>query len=125
MRGQVAVASCLFDQSVEIAKMNYTQITQEERYQISVLLKAGHKQNEIAELLERSPPTISRELNRYKGRRGYRPKQANCTAAERRAINAKRIDKETWQFAEEKLSHKWSPEQISGHAKLQLLGHDS
>jgi len=98
--------------------MSYTQLTQEERYQISVLLKAGHKQNEIAELLKRSPSTISRELNRNKGRRGYRPKQANYKAVERRAVNARRIDDATWQFAQEMLAQQWSPEQISGHVYI-------
>lgn len=98
--------------------MNYTQLTQEERYQISVLLKAGHNQNEIASFLERSPATISRELKRNKGRRGYRPKQAHSKSVERRAANARQIDEATWQFAEEKLMQQWSPEQISGHVYI-------
>lgn len=101
-----------------MAKMNYTQLTQEERYQISVLLKAGHNQNEIAGFLERSPATISRELKRNKGRRGYRPKQAHSKSVERRAANARQIDEATWQFAEEKLMQQWSPEQISGHVYI-------
>jgi IS30 family transposase len=44
--------------------MNYTHLTQNERYQIYILSRAGHKQNEIAELLNRHPSTISRELAR-------------------------------------------------------------
>ncbi len=56
--------------------MTYTHLTREERYQIYALKKAGHKQYEIAELLERSKSTISRELARNCGGRGYRPKQA-------------------------------------------------
>ena len=104
-----------FDQPVEIAEMNYTQITREERYQISALLKAGLKQNEIAKVLNRSPSTISRELNRNRGKRGYRPKQAHYKSEDRRAINARQIDDATWQFTQEMLSIQWSPEQISGH----------
>ena len=47
---------------VEIAEMNYAHLTREERYQIYALKKAGHKQAEIANVLKRSPSTISREL---------------------------------------------------------------
>lgn len=98
--------------------MNYTHLTREERYQIYALKKAGHKQSEIASVLGRSPSTISRELARNHGRRGYRPKQAHQLAVERRAINARRIDDETWQFAKARLQEQWSPEQISGHAAI-------
>ena len=98
--------------------MNYTHLTREERYQIYALKKAGHTQSEIANVLERSASTISRELARNCGRRGYRPKQAHSRSVERRAINARRIDEATWQFAEEMLAQEWSPEQISGHAAI-------
>lgn len=98
--------------------MNYIQVTREERYQISALQKAGLKQSEIADVLNRSPSTISRELSRNRGKRGYRPKQAHIKSVERRAVNARQIDDATWQFAEEKLSLQWSPEQISGHVYI-------
>jgi transposase, IS30 family len=98
--------------------MTYTHLTREERYQIYALKKAGHKQYEIAELLERSESTISRELARNIGGRGYRPKQAQCMADDRRAMNARTIDDATWQFAQEMLMLQWSPEQISGHADI-------
>ena len=63
--------------------MNYTQLTQEQRYQIHALLKMGHQQTEIAEYLEVHKSTISRELRRNKGLRGYRPKQAHQKAMSR------------------------------------------
>jgi hypothetical protein len=53
-----------------------TQLTQEERYQIEALLKMGHHQSEIAVVLKRDKSTISREVRRNRGLRGYRPKQA-------------------------------------------------
>ena len=118
--GRDAVASEPFDQPVEIAQMNYTHLTQEERYQIYALKKAGHKQSEIADVLKRSPSTISRELSRNTGERGYRPKQAHCLAAERRAMNAWTIDDVTWQFAQARLREEWSPEQISNHADISI-----
>ncbi len=98
--------------------MNYTHLTREERYQIYALKKAGHTQSEIATVLERSASTISRELTRNRGRRGYRPKQAHGKSVERRAVNARRIDEATWQFAQAMLAQEWSPEQISGHAAI-------
>lgn len=107
-----------FDRQVEITQMNYTHITREERYQIYALKKAGHKQYEIAEVLKRNESTISRELARNSGRRGYRPKQAHSKSVERQAINARVIDDATWQFAQDRLMEQWSPEQISGHAAI-------
>jgi len=64
--------------------MNYNQLTENERYQIYALKKAGHQQKEIALLLGRSPSTISRELRRNSGLRGYRPKQAQRLSQTRR-----------------------------------------
>jgi len=100
--------------------MNYTHLTREERYQIYALKKAGHTQSEIASVLERSPSTISRELSRNCGGRAYRPKQAQRLACDRRAINARRIDDATWQFAQDRLHEQWSPEQISKHAAISI-----
>lgn len=94
----------------------YRQLTQEQRYQISVLKKIGYGPTEIAKELEVHKSTISREVRRNSGERGYRPKQANEKALERRA-NAtprKRILAETWEVVEEKLRQDWSPEQVSG-----------
>ena len=57
--------------------MNYTQLTYEQRYQIAILKKAGHFQVEIAKLIGVNKSTVSRELRRNHGRRGYRPNQAH------------------------------------------------
>jgi len=93
---------------------HYTQLTQEERYQIDALMKAGHSLSEIACLLGRSKSTISREVRRNKGLRGYRPKQAHRLALERRRAKCSpRIPDETWQWVERLLREDWSPEQIS------------
>ena len=42
----------------------YTQLTQEQRYQLEVLLKAGHNQTMIANILAIHKSTVSRELRR-------------------------------------------------------------
>ena len=100
--------------------MNYTHLTREERYQIYALKKAGHTQVEIAGVLERNASTISRELARNRGGRGYRPRQAHDLALERRAINARQIDDDTWQFVQARLMEQWSPDQISQHAAISI-----
>lgn len=93
---------------------SYTQLTQEERYQIHALMKAGHNQTEIAQLLERHKSTISRELRRNKGLRGYRPSQAQRIAQSRREAKAQpRITSQTWDLVERLLQEDWSPEQVS------------
>jgi len=97
--------------------MSYTQLTQEQRYQIHALLKMGHQQTEIAETLEVHKSTVSRELRRNKGLRGYRPKQAQQKAMRRRNHARRRIMPGTWQLIEAKIRQEWSPEQISGWLK--------
>ncbi len=93
----------------------YTQLTRDERYQIYALRKAGHSQKEIAEVLGRTPSTISRELRRNKGLKGYRPEQAHRLAQNRKKERDRtRIPKSTWARVEQLLREDWSPEQISG-----------
>ena len=62
----------------------YTQLTQGQRYKIEALLKTGHNQTMIASVLTVHKSTISRELKRNRGLRGYRPKQAKEKAMQRR-----------------------------------------
>ena len=96
--------------------MNYTHLTRDERYQIAILRKAGHKQTDIARLMNRHPSTISRELRRNLGQRGYRPKQAQVLseARMRACANGPRIPDETWAVVDEWLAELWSREQITG-----------
>ena len=91
--------------------MKYTQLTQEERYQIHALMKAGHNQTEIASVLGRHKSTISREQKRNRGLRGYRPKQAHRLSVERRHGKATlRIVTAHWELVERLLREDWSPE---------------
>ena len=94
--------------------MSYTQLTQVQRYQIYALLKIGHNQTEIAEVIGKHKSTICRELLRNCGRRGYRPKQAHFKAFNRHRHGQVRILQETWDVIDAKLCLDWSPEQISG-----------
>ncbi len=49
----------------------YAQLTQKQRYQIYALLKAENNQTEIAILINVHKSTISRELRRNRGLKGY------------------------------------------------------
>ncbi|MCK5189201.1 MAG: IS30 family transposase, partial [Methylococcales bacterium] len=86
------------------------------RYQIEALKKAEKKQNEIAKIIGVSASTISRELCRNTGQRGYRPKQAHNKAYKRRyrAGKAIKMTTEVVALIETKIRLDWSPEQVSG-----------
>ena len=93
---------------------HYTQLTEHQRYQISALMKAGHTQTEIAILIGVHKSTISRELTRNRGLRGYRPRQAQLLRqARREARYQARIPTCLWTRVERWLREEWSPEQIS------------
>jgi len=95
--------------------MNYTQLTEVERYQIQAFLKAGYSQKAIANELHRHPSTIGRELSRNTGLRGYRPQQAQRLAEERKALHCHtQISISCWERVERLLREEWSPEQIHG-----------
>jgi IS30 family transposase len=94
--------------------MRYKQLTQEERYQIHAYLKAGLNQSEIALEMNRDKSTISREILRNTGLRGYRPQQAQRLTEERReSKSGQRIQSDNWQIVEKLIRMDWSPEQIS------------
>lgn len=98
--------------------MNYTQLAREQRYQINILKKAGHNQTYIALMIGCHKSTISRELRRNRGQKGYRHYQAGELALDRQC-NAyrSRIAWQTWQQVERLLGQDWSPEQIAGWLK--------
>lgn len=106
--------------------MSYNQLTENERYQIYSLKKAGHSQSEIACLLNRSPSTISRELRRNTGLRGYRPKQAQALTNVRRqkAKKYRKITEEVRDNIVSLIRQDLSPQQVVGylerHCKLSL-----
>jgi IS30 family transposase len=94
----------------------YTQLTQEERYQIYAYKKAGFSNALIAQELDRHESTIKRELSRNEGLRGYRPQQAHCLAQNRHLNKPKSIKMTTSMIARitTDLAQQWSPEQIQG-----------
>jgi transposase, IS30 family len=98
---------------------NYNQLNQIQRYQIEILKKAGNNQKEIAILLGVAPSTIGRELKRNKGKKGYRPKQAQIKAESRRqqAPQTLKMTPSLIVLIEDMILLDWSPEQISGTLK--------
>jgi len=96
--------------------MKYNHLSQNERYQIFALMKAGLNQTQVALTLGRSKSTISREIERNSGLKGYRPKQATLKS-EVRALgsrNAKKVSVDTLKSAFDLVRQEWSPEQIAG-----------
>jgi IS30 family transposase len=94
----------------------YKQLTEIQRYQIEALKKAEMLQKDIAVIIGVSASALSRELSRNKGKRGYRPKQANIKALNRRknAVKAIKMTPEVCALIAEKVSLDFSPEQVSG-----------
>ena len=98
----------------------YKQLTREQRYQIYALKKEGHSRTQIARNVGVHKATVSRELSRNTGGRGYRPKQADELARERQQQRIRpRITSAQWTQVEELLRQQWSPEQISGRLALE------
>ena len=100
--------------------MSYRQLAREQRYQIYALMKAGQNQSQIAVVVGCHKSTISRELRRNCGQKGYRPYQADELAFDRQCdAYRSRIAPQTWQQVELRLRQEWSPEQIAGRLKLE------
>jgi IS30 family transposase len=93
----------------------------EDRKIIHRMLKDKKPQTEIARTLGFSQGSISKEIRRNSGKRGYRPKQAQAKAEERKRSKKPRSSVITEDLAEQiidRLESKHSPEQISGALAL-------
>lgn len=97
--------------------MAYHQITLRERYRIGQLGKAGLCPTAIAQVLERHPSTILRELARNRTARGrYEAYPAHCYARSRRKDSRchHRVRPAVQVRIQQLLAQRWSPEQIAG-----------
>jgi len=94
---------------------HYQQLTQEQRYQISGLRKAGMTLSTIAESVGVSASTISRELRRNSTSSGYDAKTAHNKSINRRRSAAKASKREpvTDTIIRESIALGWSPAAIS------------
>lgn len=93
----------------------YSQLTSGQRYQIYALLKAQHTLTFIAQVIGKHKSSVSREIVRNTGERGYRPIQAQRFCDQRKQGKyVGRFSAGDWHLVEHLLSeHQWSPEQIS------------
>lgn len=100
---------------------HYKQLTSEQRCQISGLLKAGFKPTHIANEVGINKTTISRELKRNRGQRGWRPKQAQALRDERckACSNAKRFTQEDWKRVESLIQQDMSLDQAAERLALE------
>ncbi|PJZ79837.1 IS30 family transposase [Leptospira meyeri] len=97
--------------------MKYCQLTPNERFAIYLFLQQNYSLTEIAESLNRHKSTISREIKRNTGGRGYRYKKANQWAESRRILAKKNLkfNPEIKALVVNYLKEDWSPEQISAY----------
>ena len=101
--------------------MKYRHLSLQERHYIEIELRKGTSQNKIAQALNRPQGTISKEINRNKGQRGYRHNQAHRITGERhkeKAKNIKMTDEIKQLINSELKANQSSPEQIAGWLKL-------
>lgn len=100
---------------------HYQQLTQEQRYQISGLRKAGMQQAAIAERVGVSGSTISRELKRNSTENGYDPELAHARSKHRRvsAVKASKRDPATDVIISDALALGWSPAAISARMDVE------
>jgi len=109
---------------------SYKQLTYAQRCQIEVLNRSGFSQQAIGNAVGVSQPSVSRELKRNIGERGYRHQQAHRKSCERRqkAAKATKMTPAVLTLIARKLHQHWSPEQISGwllEEHEQCLSHES
>ena len=100
--------------------MSYKQLTLEKRYEIRAYMQAGFSQNDIAGFIGVHKSTITREIQRNTGLRGYRPRQAHQKAMERMRAAPKHIRFTPYvkNKVESLLGLDFSPDQISNHLYL-------
>lgn len=101
--------------------MNYTHLTQYERYQIQALTACNFSLRRIATQLGRSASTIAREIKRAPAPQRYQAEAAHTLALERQAKsrNTRTIATERWTAVQDYLRLYMSPEQISGRLSVE------
>lgn len=102
---------------------NYKQLAIEQRYQIYAFRKAGMSRSKIAKEIGCDKSTISRELRRNKGLRGYRPDQAQRKSDDRKHVakKATTVSASTKNRVSILIRQDWSPEQVSGYLKKENI----
>ena len=101
----------------------YTRLTEDERYPIyeGVTEKRSHR--DIAILINKHHSTVSNEVKRNRGLRGYRPKQAQEKARKRiqNKTRYRKLTTDVQRLITETIQHEWSPDQIQGRLRSEGL----
>jgi len=103
-------------------------LTLAEREEISRGLVSGQSLRSIAALVGRAPSTISREINRNGGRRGYRASKAEQSAWDRahRPKTCKlKQNRALARIVANKLQLQWAPRQIAGWLRYTYPGNEN
>lgn len=107
----------------------YHHVTRDIRSQIYALKSTGTSLRKIATIVGKHASSISREIERNTGGRGYRYKQADIKATERRSKASrtpKKLTPPLIAIIEEKiLKEEWSPEQIAGRLEKEGIANIS
>jgi len=100
---------------------SYNHLNECHRAQLEILRRDKMSQTDIALRLGVSQSTISRELRRNKGKKGYRHKQAHNKARKRREATWKPrvMTKDLVANVVTLIKTDWSPEQISGTLRFE------
>ena len=104
--------------------MSYKHLTIEGRYHIQAYKEAGYLQIEIAEKLQVSPATISRELNRNSSKihKRYSAKNADKVSSDKRMYASKKsnlkMTKKVKNYIVKYIEEDYSPEQVSATLRL-------
>lgn len=95
--------------------MPYTHLTREERHTIATLKKQGQGVRDIAQSINRSPSTISRELRRNAPESGsYDHAEAHEKRNSRLHGATPKYSSNVWLLVEDRILSDHSPEQITG-----------
>ena len=95
----------------------YTQLSQEERYEIYAAMTSKSSITTLSRELGRSRSTLYREIKRNTGERGYRAKQADRFSSQRRYRSSSQMTDFAIFYIRYLIALDWSPEQISGALK--------
>lgn len=104
--------------------MSYSHFKPYQRNELAALLRAGHNQKEIAELLGKTASAVCQELKRNPANTliGYDVGLAKENTKQKRIIanyRFRKIENNDWlrKYIEKKIKIYWSPEQIAGRLK--------
>lgn len=105
-----------------MSRKGYHHVTRDLRCQIYALNASGNSLRSIARQLGVHASTVSREIKRNTGKRGYRYAQAHTMAQQRRSKASRHLKKMTASLIvliREKIAEGWSPEQTAGRLTVE------